>query len=72
MRVISATNLQGRIEKAACEMDCKAVALAKQGKSSKGTQDALFEIMFIHAFLPYWNTSQLRQKECYLHDKFGI
>ena len=72
MREISAYALQQRISAFACKMDCEDISLAKKGKASKQNNDDLFEMMFIYEFLPYWNTEQIRQKECYLNNKHGL
>jgi len=72
MRITSANGLQERIIKVASELDCENIKLAKQGKASDEIDNDLFEMMFIHEFLPYWNTGQIRQKECLLNDKYNI
>lgn len=71
-KVYSAYDLQSRFKKAACKMDCENIQKAKQGKAIDSVDDSVFEILFIAELLPYLNASQLRQKECYLNDKYGI
>jgi len=72
MKITSANDLQERIIKVAGELDCKNIQLAKQGKASDEIANDLFEMMFIHEFLPYWNTGQVRQKECLLNEKYNV
>lgn len=72
MKILTANGLQDRIMQAAVVLDCENIALAKQGKQSESVDEQLFEMMFIHEFLPYWNAGQIKQKECYLNDKYGI
>lgn len=64
--------LQRRIMQKANELDCVNTRKAMQGKSSPETDKQVFELMFIHKLLPYLNGSQIREKECYLNDKFGL
>ena len=71
MRIITANELQKRVAKIASKMDCENIKLAKQGKGNKVVDDKIFELMFIHTFLPYWSTDQIKQKECYINSKFG-
>ena len=72
MRINSANGIQKRIIAVASKLDCQNIELAKQGKASIKINDALFELMFIHTFIPFWDSSQRRQKECLLKDKYGI
>lgn len=72
MRIITAYELQKRISKVASKMDCENIKLAKQGKASQVVDEKIFEMMFIRQFLPYWTTQQIKQKECYLNEKFGV
>lgn len=72
MRIIDAYGLQKRIVQAACEMDCENNLLAKQGKASVEVDKDIFRLMFIHKFLPYWSTEQIRQKECLLNEEYGV
>lgn len=72
MRINSAHVIQKRIIKVASELDCKNISLAKQGKASNETNFAIFEMMFIYKFLPFFDAEQRRQKECFLNEKYGI
>lgn len=72
MRITTASGLQTRIMKVACQMDCDNITAASQGKSSKQVNSSLKELMVIHEFIPYWNVEQLRAVECYLNEKFKI
>lgn len=72
MKIFSAYELQKRIVKTASEMDCENNRLAKQGKASSEINEAIFEMMFLYPFLPYWPVEVLRQKECYLNDKYQV
>ena len=72
MRIIDAEGLQKRILEAAESMDCKNLELDKQGMASPDVNKAIFELMFIHQFLPFMDNSQVRQKECYLNEKYGV
>jgi len=71
-KVYSGYDLQSRFKKAACRMDCENIQKAKQGKALDSVDDAVFEILFIVKLLPYLTAAQMRQKECYLNDKYGI
>lgn len=72
MRVISTDGLKSRIINYAGKIACENMALSKQGKTDNGINEALIELMFIHEALPHWSTKQIRQKECYLNEKYGI
>lgn len=72
MRFTTASGLQTRIMKVACQMDCDNIQSASQGKSSKQVNVDLKELMVIHEFIPYWNIEQLRAAECYLNEKYKI
>lgn len=72
MRIIDGRELQKRIIQAATEMDCENNLLAKQGKASSEVDRGIFELIFIHKFLPFWTTEQVRQKECYLNNKYSV
>ena len=72
MRVISAYELQKRIVTVASQMDCQNNELAKQGKASPEIDRQIFELMFIHQFLPFFSVDQIRQKECYLNETYGV
>lgn len=72
MRVTTPSGIQKRIMKVACEMDCGNIKASQQGKSSKLVDLEVRHLMLIHEFVPYWNTEQLREVECYLNEKFKI
>ena len=72
MRIITASSLRPRILKATNELMCKGVALAKRGKKDKTIDASILELMLIYEFLPYWSDAQVRQKECYLNEKFNV
>ena len=72
MRIIDARILQKRITEAASQMDCKNNQAGRSGKTSSEVDRAIFELMFIHKFLPFWSTEQVRQKECYLNNKYSV
>ncbi len=72
MKSYSADELQARILKVACEMDCKNIQAAKQGQASIEVNKNVFELMFIHEFLPGWDANKRRQVECLLNAKFKI
>lgn len=70
--VLSIEDLQRRILAKACKMSCENIERARQGKADKQVDRDVFEMMVIRKFLPYWSTAQIKQKECYLFEKFRI
>lgn len=72
MKFYAANDIQTRILQVACALDCENIQAAKQGKASKQVNDDIVELMFAHEFIPYWNTKQIRQVECFLNEKFKI
>lgn len=71
MRLISASTLRPRILETADFLACNGIELAKRGKKDKSIDDAILELMLIYEFLPYWDDATVRQKECYVSEKFG-
>lgn len=71
-RVFSVADIQDRIVIRATEMNCENVKKAMQGKGDKQVDRDIFEMMMIRKFLPYWTIDQVKQKECYLSDRFKI
>lgn len=53
-------------------MECENILKAKQGEAVAAVDHAIYEMMFIYTFLPYWNIAQRKQKECYLNEKYKI
>jgi hypothetical protein len=72
VRMYSTDMLQQRIAEAACQIDCGAHAMSKTGMFGKESNDALYEMMYISKFLPFWNAKARRKAECYLNDNFGL
>lgn len=70
-KIYSSYDIQQRVYKIACDLSCENIQKAKQGKPVRETDDQIFELMFIAEFLPYWNAKQMKQKECYINDKYN-
>lgn len=71
-KVFSVADIQRRIAVRANQMNCDNIAKARQGKGDKKVDLDIFEMMLIRKFLPYWTIDQVKQKECYLNEKFKV
>lgn len=72
MRLFSVDDIQNRIVKVACALDCENIQNAKQGKTSIDLNESVVELMFFHEFMPYWTKHQVKEAECYLNEKYKI
>ncbi len=71
-KLYSTHDIQSRIIKVACRLDCQNIQDSKQGKALDSVDDQVFERMFFYRFVPYWTTKQIREVECYLNEEFDV
>lgn len=64
--------IQANIRAAVVDIECQSVRNATKGIIDEYSDEEVFDLMFIHTFIPFWCKDTVGKVKCLLAEKYNI